>query len=108
MSDFVAGPSRDKPTGEHPYPEHLKLRAVKDQSQTIGQFIDWLMHEREPAVELMVLQQGRNFCDYRPVGGTIQTLLAEYLEIDLQKLDAEKEAMLDACRKDHASPPSPE
>lgn len=29
-------------TDEYPYPEHQRLSAIADESQVIGEFLDWL------------------------------------------------------------------
>jgi hypothetical protein len=76
------------------YPEHEKLTKVKDQSQLIGAFLDWLE------------QSGYTICEYSkkreeffPIHQSVQKWLAEYFDIDLEKLDAEKVSMLDKLRK---------
>ena len=135
------------------YPEHCKLRAVRGQSQTVAEFLDWLCGDK--GVELSqrhayeVDEDGepvyRNFegeviPDWPPPGSrgifaperearekreraegirrrlvpspsgehlvplvfsatSTEKLLAEYFDIDLNKLEEEKRAMLDECRK---------
>lgn len=74
------------------YPEHEKLRAIQNDSQKIGQFLDWCY------------EQGWELCcwhesDLVPINKNIQTVLADYFEIDLKKLEAEKVAMIEECRK---------
>lgn len=65
------------------YPEHDKLHAIHDQSQQIGMFLDWL-HETYPEESAELPR--------------ITKLLAEYFEIDENKLEEEKRRMLDKCR----------
>lgn len=72
------------------YPEHAKLAAVKDHSQAIGEFIEFC---------------GYTLCEYdegepqwRPVQRSIERLLADYFDIDLDVIEAEKRAMLEALR----------
>jgi hypothetical protein len=77
------------------YPEHEKLAKISDQSQICGEFIEWLeqhhIHLCEPDRD--------NFRDrYWPTHKSIQVLLAAFFDIDLKRIDAEKEAMLDAMR----------
>jgi len=126
------------------YPEHEKLSKVQDQSQAIGEFLEWLettksarlltWHESETdevCTGDLVLgcedgyktRAGRKFtiggardgvgvpCDvcrgtgkvtchekgYVPVGSA-RDLLAEFFEIDQDKLEQEKRAMLDSLR----------
>lgn len=81
------------------YPEHEKLRPNQGKSQTIGEFLDWLLNERGVQI-LKLLPKPEDTTDwgwgihhYGPVG-TIQDLLAEYFDIDQEKLEAEKRAML--------------
>lgn len=71
------------------YPEHEKLSGIKDKSQFLGEFMEWANHK------------GMTFCEisdrdgqmYR-VNKGINTLLAEFFEIDLNKIAEEKDAML--------------
>jgi hypothetical protein len=77
------------------YPEHDKLHAVKDQSQAIGSFLDWLQNERKPRTVLAI----HEWDEWVPTNERIEALLAEYFEIDLKKLEEEKRAMLDELRK---------
>lgn len=72
------------------YPEHDKLKSVKDKSQAIGEFLEWLQHEREPIVCIA------DTTGWIPVTNEI---LAEYFEIDLEKLELEKQEMLQEQRK---------
>jgi hypothetical protein len=83
------------------YPEHEKLQAVREKSQAIGEFMQWLCDQKE-------LHLGR-WVTTDP-GGTwettsferehtdIQKLLAEFFEVDLDALYAEKEAMYQELR----------
>lgn len=108
------------------YPEHDKLRAVRDESQTIGEFLAWLSrnnialckwrkewHNGEPK---WVDRAGRRTsiadhdCQLNPayegwgegyyeVGRTIEGWLAVYFGIDLAALESEKRQMIDALRE---------
>jgi len=75
------------------YPEHDKLRAVNDQSQAIGEFLDLFL----PKVGIVLMERDK-YGDYHPTYRTIQSLLAEYFEIDLDKIEAEKRQMLEDLR----------
>ena len=109
------------------YPEHNKLHAVRDRSEAIGEFLEWLRGQR---VNLMVWREDIEdtmpcsnwnciggevrgkpcpFCngtgqttymrkEWWPLGKTIEGILAEYFDVDLDKLEAEKRAMLDGIR----------
>lgn len=83
------------------YPEHDKLHAIKDQSQAIGAFLDWLQNEREPTIVLCTRTQYKWDNLYQPAHVPIPDLLAEYFEINQDKLEEEKVAMLDKIRKAH-------
>ena len=109
------------------YPEHDKLHAVSEESQRIGDFLDWL---REQRINLMVYRDDISdtvdcwaFFDKEPhpetcrggCGGTgvktirregwvpesrgIEQLLADYYGIDLRKLEAEKRRVLEEIRE---------
>lgn len=79
-------------------PELDKMHAVHDHSQAIGEFLEWLGQEK-----------GLRICTYDPKReefnlATISTiaLLAEYFEIDLATVEAEKVAILESIRSAHA------
>jgi hypothetical protein len=79
------------------FPEHEKVREVRDKSQAIGNFLDWLLQEK-----------GIRFCEpresevtpYLPIHFNIEELLAEFFEIDLGRLEEEKQEMLKMLRKE--------
>jgi hypothetical protein len=56
------------------YPEHEKLKAIKDKSQAIGEFIDWL--ESEKHVQLCTLDAEGD--EYVPQFTPRVTLLAQF------------------------------
>lgn len=79
------------------YPEHEKLSAVRDESQAIGEFLDWLNHCRN--YRLCSHSEGYlGQAKWEPIYLTIEKVLAEYYKIDLSALEAEKQHMLDAIR----------
>lgn len=85
------------------YPEHEKLHAISDKSQAIGGFVDWLSQEKK----IHLGQWGTcldEFCQedsLHPVHTDIQDLLAEFYDIDRDKLEDEKQTMLREIRKAH-------
>lgn len=89
-------PPPDAPT----YPEHEKLKRIVDQSEKLGEFIEWLEG------------QGIFFATADPredrLGGHVlitestTQLLARYFQIDLNVIEREKRAMLDALREKRA------
>jgi hypothetical protein len=78
------------------YPECEKLSAIKDQSQIVGEFLDWLQNEKN-----VVLCDPTESWDhpYVPISKGSNRLLAEYFKIDLDKIEEEKLAMLEEFRK---------
>lgn len=72
------------------YAEHQKLRAVKRESQAIGEFIEWLH-----ANNLMIAD--RDTSEEDPRG--IERMLADHFEIDLQRIAEEKDAMVEEMRR---------
>jgi len=73
------------------YPEHDKLSAVAEQTQAIGEFVEWLEGK---GIFLARYVEGSNFP--RSVHG-LRDLLAEWADIDQNKLEAEKRQMLAVC-----------
>ncbi len=111
--------------GESKYPEHEKLSAVKDQSQAIGEFLEWLesgdfnedygrirLAYRPLITETPIRDHDFNVTGYRDVprhrqqrSQTLQELcmpktklLAKFFGIDPGRLEAEKRQMLDEIR----------
>lgn len=76
------------------YPEHDKLSEVKDISQEIGMFLDLGL----PAMGLVLAQLDPESDRLWPTHISIEKILAEYFDIDLDRIDEEKRAMLEALR----------
>lgn len=84
------------------YPEHDKLHAIKDQSQKLGEFIEWLHGQ---GMEICFCEHYDNSNhEYFPIYKTIEQLLANYFEIDLNKLEEEKRSMIEQLRMHHGQP----
>ncbi len=81
------------------YPEHEKLAAVADESQAIGAFLDSDQHPY--VLSEWVTIEGYSEPRLMPVQKSIQQILAEYFDIDLQKIEAEKRQMLTAMAAAH-------
>lgn len=75
------------------YPEHEKLKAIKDRSQACGEFIEWLNHSKR--IHLAEYSHGELY----PTTKSLLDLLADFFEIDRQKLEDEKLAMLAEQRR---------
>ena len=81
------------------YPEHDKLRAISGKSQAIGEFLDWLGAEKHWFLaEWDGIKRADGDERAWPASYSITKLLAEFFEIDLDKIEAEKRAMLEALR----------
>jgi hypothetical protein len=90
----------DQVTGIVKYPEHIRLKAVVAESQAIGQFIEWMTQEKNWVIADWVELSDIELIDqYRPVSMSIEAMLAEYFQIDLKKIEAEKQAMLEEIRQ---------
>jgi len=76
------------------YPEHEKMRQIADESQLIGWFLECSDYT------LCEFHQGED--EYLPPHKSIEEILAEYFEIDLNKIEQEKRQMLEEIRKHNA------
>lgn len=72
------------------YPECEKLAKVSDKSQTIGAFLEWLQGVKE--IELAKWSDSDGLY---PEHTTIESLLAEYFEIDMNKVEKERQQILE-------------
>jgi hypothetical protein len=86
------------------YPEHEKLQAVKERSQAIGEFLEWMESERETPLTLASYGKGEGGIELLfPANISTERLLAEFFDIDLGKLEQEKRQMLAEIRKEQAN-----
>lgn len=89
------------------YPECEKMQAVKEQSQELGFFLEWLKNrftlaEMNYNFRAIITDTDDNeesvsgilFPSYK----SINQILAEYFEIDLEKVDEEKRQILEEIR----------
>lgn len=94
------------------YPEHDRLHSIKEYSEQIGAFLEWLSDD---GVVLARKHKHTDGCyeDGERVCGEssgelaynyqrIEERLARYFEIDLNKIEKEKREMLAAIRVNHA------
>jgi len=84
-----------------------KMEKIADKSQVIGEFIEWLQGPKGLTVCRQITQEEiyEEDCeddydpgDYLPQHQTIESLLAEYFDIDLKKVEEEKQAILNEIR----------
>jgi len=73
------------------YTEHEKLKAVADQSQAIGEFVDWLSWEK--GIHLAEWEDTEAPRMY-PTSVGIVRLLEEFFDIDGDRLEDEKRHMI--------------
>lgn len=76
---------------ERSYPEHEKMKECSSPRQAVGDFIEWLS---ERGYWICEKRHGEWFPTYR----SRDQLLAAHFELDIDKIDAEKRAMLDEIR----------
>ena len=75
-------------------PEHDKQHAILGKSQAIGEFLEWLQTK---GIELASYPNNGEPVGYEhlmPYRKSIQQILADYFNIDLGKIEAEKRAIL--------------
>ena len=68
------------------YPEHAKLMAMREKSQAIGELLD--------VSGYVLCEYVEGFNNPKPVGKTINQILADYFHIDLKVIEEEKRQML--------------
>lgn len=84
---------------DQPQPELAKLLAVQDQSQVIGEFIDWLSSK---GMTICSSTGGLRGTLFQPIGTPTEELLAQHFGIDLQAAEAERRAILADLRTENA------
>ena len=76
------------------YPEHAKMAKIADISQEIGEFIEAL-----PKLGLLLADaQGDGFGRLFVTARSTNEILAQYFNIDLDKIETEKRQMLKQIR----------
>lgn len=97
-------------------PECNKLIKVSEQSQTVGAFLSWLSDEKKLTV-CEIHEHDDDDCygdksefrvcgltngEYIPASLNIEKLLAEYFDIDLNKVEKERRKILESLRTESA------
>lgn len=79
-------------------PELDKMLAVKEQSRTISEFLDWLDGQE---FEICKYDEDASYEEnlYRHIDKTKEQILAEFFGIDLVKCEQERQQILDDLRK---------
>lgn len=88
-------------------PEHEKLKALDGKNETIGEFIEWLQGsgfqichippEPEDGWEEDVPASYKE--NYQPSRFPVSAWIAKFFDIDPEKLESEKRAILDTLRE---------
>jgi hypothetical protein len=78
-------------------PEHDKLQNIQEQSNFVGEFIEWLKTTNRTIATQTFTSYGEP--TLKEDRTTINALLAEMFEINLVKLETEKQLMLDSIRQ---------
>ncbi len=91
LMDMVKAPLQNT---DEAYPECAKLAEVSGMSQAIGEFLEWMGQDTP-----IVLAQYGEDGDLFMASTNREKLLAEFFEIDLNKVEKERRAMLDSIRK---------
>lgn len=79
------------------YPEHEKQKAVLHKSQPQGEFLEWLSDSEQIAL----FRWSSQAKEWIRIHETPLQLLAKFHDIDLQKLEKEKQSMLELLRSQH-------
>jgi hypothetical protein len=92
------------------YPEHEKLEKIQPQSQIVGEFLEWMQWKKRIVFtnyhyhsDNCYDDEGMKRCGYfedylYPMWDKIEDLLAEFFEIDQNKINDEKEVILQEIR----------
>lgn len=81
-------------------PECDKLAAARPQAQVVGDFLTWLQDE---GIELATWGENDDGDEaLLPLHYNIEPLIAKFLDIDLNKVENERRAILDVIRKNNA------
>src|SRR5687767_11254733 len=98
VMESLHGALKGRAMSDPGYPEHDKLKAVKDESQKFGTFLEWLQRHY-PICEFVSKEPGYGEDYYFRTFDSTEKILARYFGIDLNKLEQEKLQMLEEQRK---------
>lgn len=79
------------------YPEHAKLKAIKEEANVIGPFLDWLHDTKKYTICRHESVAGSDVLI--PIDEGLEPLMADYFKVDLKKIAKEKDAMVEEMRK---------
>ncbi len=92
------------------YPECGKIAKIRDKSQAVGGFCDWLQGEKGYVIAEYTEQRRKGIIrkttlineKLMPINSNTQRLLEEFFGIDPVKVESEKQAMLKEIRESQA------
>jgi hypothetical protein len=76
-----------------PFPEHTRLKAIKEEADIIAYFLEWL-----PMQGWALAEESDREGEYWPIQLGIEKILAKYFDINLTTLNNEKEVLLARMR----------
>jgi hypothetical protein len=82
-----------------PTPELDKMLAVKDQSNALGEFLEWMGSKGLWICRSATKEDDITEGTLLPVYKSTEVMLAEYFGIDLNKAEKEKRAVLEELQK---------
>lgn len=82
--------SKPKQEESEKYPECRKLHSVREQSQKIGEFLHWLVDQN---IHLAKFDSDGDVLEAHYE--STEKLLARFFEIDLEKVEAERRAIIE-------------
>lgn len=81
------------------YPEHEKLRSFKGEEDAVIEFFEWLNEKDYHLCKMIFTERFPTEGEWQPTGKLAQNLFRQSKDIDLNKLEAERRAMLKAARE---------
>lgn len=78
------------------YSECEKMSTVQNESQKIGEFLDWIGDEG-----YCLASYDEEVEQYYPANFSTERLLAKFFDIDLDKVEAERQDMLKRLQDEH-------
>ena len=82
------------------YPQLAKMDAVREESQAIGEFIEWL---NENGMAICTHENGLRGESFFLVMESVESLLARHFDVDLNAVERERRAVLASCVEANAT-----
>lgn len=73
------------------FPQLARIQEVREASQAIGEFLDWLSEQR---IDLAAVVPGSGHDRWAPITEGSESLLARHFGVDLRAAEAERRAVL--------------